>query len=333
MIQILKDKEIDKGEWEGLLNQSPYASFFQSKEAYDLYNSLDFMEGFVLAVKENDKLTGLICGYIIADGGKIKQFFSRRAIIPGGAMLHIEISKDALSLLLSDLKEYLSKKAIYIEFRNYKDYAPYKDVFVENGFEYQPHLNFHVATDDVDSALMRLNSTKRRDVRVSLKNGAEIVELYTSAEINEYFQVLSEMYKTRVKTPLFPFEFFYKIVTNGVAKLFGIKYNNEIIGGSLTVELPNKILYEWFVCGEDRKYKNIYPSTLATWAAIEYAAKNGFKYFDMMGAGKPDASYGVRDFKSKFGGEMMEHGRFILILKHNLYKLGKQFIKFKKQIK
>lgn len=333
MIQILKGNEIDKIEWENLLNQSPYASFFQSKEAYDFYNSLDFMEGFVLAVKENDNLVSLICGYIIADGGKIKQFFSRRAIIPSGAMLHKGISKEALSLLLRGLKKQLSKKAIYIEFRNYKDYTPYKDVFIENGFEYHPHLNFHVATDDVDSALMRLNSTKRRDVRVSLRNGAEIVELNTSAEINEYFQVLSEMYKTRVKTPLFPFEFFNKIITNGVAKLFGVIYNNEIIGGSLTVELPNKILYEWFVCGEDRKYKNIYPSTLATWAAIEYAAKNGFKYFDMMGAGKPDESYGVRDFKSKFGGELVEHGRFILILKHKLYKLGKQFINLKKHIK
>jgi lipid II:glycine glycyltransferase (peptidoglycan interpeptide bridge formation enzyme) len=99
------------------------------------------------------------------------------------------------------------------------------------------------------------------------------------------------------------------------------------VGGNLCVELPNKILYEWFVCGEDRKYKNIFPSTLATWAAIEYASKNNFAYFDMMGAGKPDESYGVREFKSKFGGELVEHGRFLSVLNPYLFSLGKFAVK------
>ncbi len=78
----------------------------------------------------------------------------------------------------------------------------------------------------------------------------------------------------------------------------------------------------------DGKFKNIFPSTLATWAAIEYAAANDFKYFDMMGAGKPDEGYGVRDFKAKFGGELVEHGR-ILRVNHKLkYSIGKKAIAF-----
>ena len=42
-----------------------------------------------------------------------------------------------------------------------------------------------------------------------------------------------------------------------------------------------------------------------------------------MGAGKPNESYGVRDFKAKFGGQLVEHGRFLLILNHVLYQIGK----------
>ena len=30
-----------------------------------------------------------------------------------------------------------------------------------------------------------------------------------------------------------------------------------------------------------------------------------------MGAGSPDEDYGVRDFKAKFGGRLVEPGRFI----------------------
>ena len=65
----------------------------------------------------------------------------------------------------------------------------------------------------------------------------------------------------------------------------------------------NDVIYDIYGCGEDGKYKDVYPSVLANWAALEYGLKNGLKYFDFLGAGKPNEDYGVREFKSKFGGE------------------------------
>ncbi|MDD4108442.1 MAG: peptidoglycan bridge formation glycyltransferase FemA/FemB family protein, partial [Prolixibacteraceae bacterium] len=67
----------------------------------------------------------------------------------------------------------------------------------------------------------------------------------------------------------------------------------------------------------------IYPSVLATWKAIEYAAENRFEYFDFMGAGKPDEPYGVREFKTKFGGKVLEQGRFLHLCKPFLYRFSK----------
>jgi lipid II:glycine glycyltransferase (peptidoglycan interpeptide bridge formation enzyme) len=92
-------------------------------------------------------------------------------------------------------------------------------------------------------------------------------------------------------------------------------------------------LYEWFVCGLDGQFKNVFPSTVATWAAIEYAAKNGLIRFDMMGAGKPDEGYGVREFKSKFGGTLVEHGRFLHVLNPLLYAIGKKAVQILKKSK
>ena len=101
-----------------------------------------------------------------------------------------------------------------------------------------------------------MSSTKRRDVRVSLREGAEIIHTKDLEDVKQFYAILYDMYQTRIKTPLFPFEFFENMVLKDFGKLFVIKYNNSIVGGNLCVELPNKILYEWFVCGEDRKYKN-----------------------------------------------------------------------------
>ena len=325
--------EINTGQWQQLVDSSSVASFFQTRECYDFYASLSFLEPFVWGVSENGKLAGLICGYQIADGGRLKRFFSRRAIVPAGALLHSHISAEALETLLKYTVENLKKKAIYLEFRNYNDYSAFRAIFERIGFNYHPHLNFHVPTADVNTVFQQLSSTKRRDIRVSQKEGAEIIEIQNDNDIKDYYNLLNNLYKTKIKTPLFPFEFFKKIVKIPECRLFGIKYREQIIGGSVCVFLRNKVVYEWFVCGLDGRYRNIYPSTLATYAAIKYAAENGFDYFDMMGAGKPDEGYGVREFKAKFGGTLVEHGRFLLVTKPLLYALGKKLIQILKNKK
>ena len=53
----------------------------------------------------------------------------------------------------------------------------------------------------------------------------------------------------------------------------------------------------------------------------------------MMGAGKPDEDYGVRDFKAKFGGELLEHGRYLKIHHSFLYNTGKKVVEFIKSRK
>jgi lipid II:glycine glycyltransferase (peptidoglycan interpeptide bridge formation enzyme) len=318
--------EIDPTQWNELVAKSPTASFFQTPECFDFYTSLTFLKAFVFAVSENGKLMGLVCGYIISEGNFIKRFFTRRAIVPGGILLDQDISREALQLLLGKLKKELQKESIYIEIRNYTDFSSFRKDFETNGFVYKAHLNFHVQTLDIDSALAQLNSTKRRDIKLSKKEGAEWLETKETEEVKDFYELLVQLYETKIKTPLFPFEFFEKLVQLPNGKLFIVKYQGKVIGGSVCIILQEQTIYEWFVCGLDGQIKNVFPSTVATWAGIEYAAINGFMRFDMMGAGKPGEGYGVREFKSKFGGEMVEHGRFLFICKPVLYNIGRYIV-------
>lgn len=322
MYIIQNNDDIDQQAWDKFLNESPTASWFQSYNCYQFYKKLDFLKPFAIAVVDQDKILALVCGYIISDGGLIKSFMSRRVIIPGGVLISINCEENILELLLQNLSKTISKAAIYTELRNYFDYSLYKTTFERCGYKYQAHLNFQVPSESVEQCLKQLSTTKRRDIKLSLKQGATISDTKDENEIAEFYQLLSDLYKTKIKTPLFPLFFFTEIVNQPYTHLFVVKYESKIIGGSLCVGKEKSVLFEWFVCGLDGRYKNVYPSTLATWAAIEYAAINDFKYFDMMGAGKPDEGYGVRDFKAKFGGELVEHGRFKHVCKPLLYKAG-----------
>jgi len=324
--------DINLQQWNELIRVSSTASFFQTEECYRFFDSLSFLKPFVLGVSENNVLTGVVCGYIIADGNPIKRFLSRRAIICSGPALHPDVSEDALLALLTATRTHLQFKSIYTEFRNYTDYAGYKAVFERAGFCYLPHMNFHVLTPSVDGALKQLNTTKRRDVRVTKKNGTDWFESKSQDDLVEFYKELELLYKTKVKTPLFPFEFFERLIQLPHGHFFVVKHEGRVIGGSICVELEDRILYEWFVCGLDGLIKNVYSSTVATWAGIEFAAERGFSHFDMMGAGKPNEDYGVREFKSKFGGELLELGRFQAINQKLLYKTGKMGVDFYKNV-
>ena len=315
--------EIDPVQWKTLVEQSPTTSFFQTPECYNFFESVSFLKPFVFGVSENNKLVGILSGYITSNGNVLKRYFSRRAIVSGGVLLDKSISEDALKKLLITAIKTLKRKAIYFEIRNYNNYTNYKTTFESVGFDYLPHLNFHVATPNVETALKNLSTTRRREIKLSVKTGASWSESKDIHDIREYYSILQDLYKKKVKTPLFPLEFFEKLIEQSFGKLFVIKLHDEIIGGSICVVLPDKTIYEWFVCGLDGMYKNVYPSTIATWAAIEYTASNDYECFDMMGAGKPEDGYGVRDFKSKFGGELVEDGRFLYRNKPILFKIGK----------
>jgi lipid II:glycine glycyltransferase (peptidoglycan interpeptide bridge formation enzyme) len=112
-----------------------------------------------------------------------------------------------------------------------------------------------------------------------------------------------------------------------MGKYFLIEYKKKIIGGIMCPITMGKAIYELYVCGLDGKYKDVYPSALATWAPIDYGLKNRLEYFDFMGAGKPDQNYGVREFKSKFGGTLVKYGRFERINNKPLYIAGKLGLK------
>ena len=52
MIQLLTYPDIDPQQWQALVDRSPYATWFQTKEAYEFYASVSEMMPFAVGVVE-----------------------------------------------------------------------------------------------------------------------------------------------------------------------------------------------------------------------------------------------------------------------------------------
>lgn len=320
-------QHIDMAAWEDLLQRTDTATWFQSPAAYRFYVSVpQELMPFAYSVEEDGRLLGVIIGYITPTRGGVRRFFSRRAIILGGALLDKTISDEALGALLTVVRTGLQDKAIYIELRNFNDYSPWRSVFVVHGFDYQPHLNYRIDCTDLPHAMQRMKSNRRRQVRKALRNGAEVAEAASVDEVKELYSLLRRLYRKRIKTPCPSWVFFEGLYRAGAAVFLVVHYRGQVIGGMVCPILLGKTIYEWFVCGLDREYREQYPSVLATYGAMVYANRHGLPLFDMMGAGVPQQPYGVRAFKARFGGTELEYGRFCCVCRPLLYHIGKSAI-------
>ncbi|MDD5990013.1 MAG: GNAT family N-acetyltransferase [Paludibacteraceae bacterium] len=322
MAHILTYDLIDRQQWSELVRTSETGTWFQSPEAYDFFASLpELMEPFVYGVERAEKLCAVCVGYVTKEPNPIKQFFTRRAIIIGGVVVAANCAKEDIVILLNYVRKELKPKSIYIETRNFNDFSPWKEAFEAAGFVYKPHLNFHV-----DPATNNLSDNRKRQLK---KSDAVVSEGVSELEIREWYEVLSELYRTKVKTPLWPIDFFLEAYRQGIAKFLLVKHEGRIIGGSMVVA-DERTVYEWFECGLNAECKDQYPSVMATWGGIQLAHQSGCTRYDMMGAGEPGVPYGVRDFKAEFGGQMVEHGRFLCVCKPMLYRLGVCVVKILK---
>jgi len=318
---IINLSELDFKKVTQFVSSHPNASFFQSPIAFHFFKSVENYQPFLFVALENDEIVGSLLAVVMQEGNGLKGYFSRRGIVWGGPLVNgndAEITTD----LLTELNKAINNKVIYTEFRNLIDMGPNKVSFFKSGYQFIEQLNYIIALNDLDNISSKIKGEKRRQIRKALREGATIAEAKNLDQVYNFYKIILSIYTTKVKKPLPSFDFFSAFFKTQAGIILLIEHDNQIIGGALLPKY-NDTIYDWFRGGLDEEFKKLCPSTLAVWAGLEYGYKNKFKYYDFMGAGKPNDEYGVRAFKSQFGGELVNYGRFVRINNPLLYHIGK----------
>jgi hypothetical protein len=324
--KIISDyRKIDFEKWDEFVKNHPDGTIFQSSDMYLLFKSTRNFDPVTMIVIYDGKIAGLMLAVVIKEFSGAVGYFSSRTVVYGGPLIRQDLDHPdhILDQLLSALISKVRKRSIFIQFRNFTDMTSYMDVFLKNGFKFMERLNYLVNTASENTVRQNISDSKLRQIKKGLKAGATIIEPDDISQVQAFYEILRFLYKYKVKKPLPGWDFFenfYNQSKNGKLGIIRlIRFEGRIIGGILSPVFNDKVIYEWYVCGLDEEFKNLYPSVLATWAPIDYALKNNLKTFDFMGVGIPDRDYGVREFKAKFGGELVNYGRFGRINNKFLY--------------
>jgi lipid II:glycine glycyltransferase (peptidoglycan interpeptide bridge formation enzyme) len=331
--KIICGDQINTEAWNQLIAVNNFSSPYQTPTFYSFINSLPGYEADVFAITSGNKLSSLVVVTIQKEKG-VTALFSKRGIIYGGPL----VSENAISEscdILNYIKDFYKEKLIYLEVRNFFNYDFLKENLMVTGWKYISHLNFQLSllNESRETITKKFQYNRKREIRLSLEEGATYHDCEDIHELKELYDILSDLYRTKVKLPLPGFNYFEQMLNQNICKVFIVKHNNKIIGGSICPYLPGKSIYTFYYCGIKNYHKKIFPTHLAVMAAIDYGIKNSLKCLDFMGAGRPEEEYGVRKYKKEFGGTLVEHGRYVFVLKPWLYKIGVFGLKILSKVK
>jgi len=324
-MQIISNPaKIDFAKLESFVYNHPNANFFQSPMAYVFFKTVNGYEPVLIAAEEGKKITAILLAVIIKDPG-IKGFFSKRCIVWGGPLS----DKTELSeVLINELTNYLKNKAIYTEFRPIGRYNIFSAVSVHKMIR-EKRLNVLIdLTKSANLLSAEMHSTRRRQIRRGYRRGVavKIIENLDDEIIENCYSILSAVYN-KIKLPYPPLTFFINsnIYLKDHLKVFLAKVNDDIIGFRFIVCYKD-LIYDWYAASKEEHYDK-YPNDILPWEVMRWGSENNYKLFDFGGAGKPDEKYGVRDYKIKFGGELITTNRYKIIHNPLLYNIGKLGIK------
>jgi serine/alanine adding enzyme len=312
-----------ESKWENFVETHPNGYIFQTPDMYKCFKSATNYEPICILAFCEDDVVGVMLGVVQKEGKGLIGRMSSRCVCWGGP-LAINNDEKIINGLLTSFIKVVDGKVIYTQIRNLFSTKEYELIFLSSGFKYKKHLTILVDLKKEYEDLWRdIQPRKRTNINRAYKEGLNVKILESESEVAESYAICQEVYN-KAKMPLVNKEFFinsFKILgSKNRLKMFGA-YKDGVMVGFMYILCYKKRTYEWYG-GSKSKYYKFYPNDLLPYEVIKWSKENGFSIFDWGGAGAPDKTYGVRDYKMRFGGKLQEFGRYFYYHNKLLFKIG-----------
>lgn len=322
-------QELSENLWKDFVDQNPLGSIFHTPEMFRVFAQTKGHQSSLWATVDNSghPLALLLPVQVTLMNGLLHQLTTRAIAYSSVLCAPGPEGQKALTLLLQTYKRKIKGRALFTELRNLFDLSELQPLLAEQGFAFEGHLNYLIDLNrPAEDVLQSIGQRTRKKIRKGLRDGfVQMSEVTNQAELDHWYEVLQKTY-SNAQVPLADYSLFAaafkELYPKGMAKFLLAKV--EGVTAACSVELPYKdAIYGWYG-GSDREYSDYLPNEMLIWHILEWGANNGYRVYDFGGAGKPDEEYGVRDFKAKFGGELVNFGRNTCVHSPTLLKLSKQ---------
>lgn len=306
-------RDLDPGLWREFLHNNPQASIFHTPEMFEVFARARGHEpGLWVALAPDGCPAALFAPVQIALlGGPAGSLVSRAVAFGGVACIGGAMGSAALDSVLCAYEQARSASVLFTELRNAAPTGILQPTLEAHGYQHEGHLNFLIDLAQSETALWgNIRSSARRNVRKAETMDVVVDEVTEPDSLGPVYDVLRVVYK-RLQVPLPDISLFVSALEvlhpAGMMRVFVARVDDKPIG-ALTLLIHQGVMTYWYT-GTLREFSAHRPADLLVWHALKLGAASGCRVFDFGGGGRPDEEYGVRDFKAKFGGELVDLGR------------------------
>ena len=307
-------RELDEARWRAFVDNHPLGNIFHTPEMFQVFDRTEGQQPELWAIinRARRPLALFLPVKVTLMGGFLHHLTTRA--IAYGSMLCAPGPEglDALEILMQAYKKGAQNSVLFTELRNLSDLSELQPLLNEHGFIFEEHLNYLIDLDrTAEEVLQSIGKRTRKKIRKELRDQlVQLSEVTNLIELADWYKTLQKTY-LRAQVPLADrsmFEAaFEALYPKGMVKFLMARVNGLTVACSAELIYKDTI-YGWYG-GSDRDYGQYLPNEMLTWHILEWGANNGYRVYDFGGAGKPDEEYGVRDFKAKFNGELVNFGR------------------------
>ena len=339
-ISIKVTDNFEKEKYDSFVSSNPYTSIFQSLEMAEVYKkNIDTEPLILVAINENNGeiLASLLAKKMQAKKGFLSSFSVHSTIRGGPIFKNTEDGVEAISFLLKEYNNLANKWGpLYTRIHPLFDTPQIISEYHKNEYEYSVWNNFLINLNrPVEDVWRDLDKYKRKNVNRAIKKGLCIEEINEKSIVPVFYEFLSQNYTER-KQPLEDisnFEAIFDIlIPKGMAKLFVAKFKDEYAAMRLVL-LYKGVVYDWYT-GDSKKFLSLYPNDLLVWHILKWGVENGFQTFDFGGGGTSDQiAEGWVEFKKRFGGRLINYGRYTKVHQQKKLWIAEKVFKVYKKVK
>jgi serine/alanine adding enzyme len=317
---------LDRAMWGSFVEELEGGNVFHTPKMFDAFARTEgYRPSVWAAVDGSSRPLALFVPVEVSLMGGPLRYLTTRSVAFGSVLAAPgQRGRDALSMLLHTYGREVSRRVVFTELRNLVDMGELRPIIGEAGFEFRDHLNFLIdLRRPLEDIWGDIRPNARRNIRKAMRADVVVRQAESSSDIAAAYGILRDAYKL-IRVPLPPSTLFHSafelLGALGMMKVLLAEAEGVMIGALMLLLYKDVVVY-WYTATL-RDYSALRPADLLVWRSLELGQQSGYRTFDFGGGGSPETRYGVRDFKAKFGGDLVNFGRHTIIHSPARFKLA-----------
>lgn len=301
--------------WNSFVSDHPQGTIFHTAEMIQTFAQTKDLPWAQAAIDERGSVVALIVATHVPTVRLLPGRIAARSLWFAEPICEDSpAGRQALEQLIQEHDKYMKRRTLFTEIRAIQDTRVVRPILEACDYEHLDYLNYVVDTKaTLDERWKSLSKSCRSKIRKTQKRGVQILLDNTHAGISKMYPLIEETYR-RSKVPLAEEELFHAALDclpEGSVQIRLSVQDANVMAAGIGLVYKDRF-FAWY--GGSSRTPSLAPFDLLTWDEIRWCVENEIDYYDFGGAGWPDEEYGPRDFKAKFGGELVCFGRYRKVL-------------------